>query len=1232
MRGKTLATVARVFVGAVVHGCRRIDDNQTMPIGPYWYENLGEDDFQKLCHVLIVGKYDKVTCYPVSQKDGGRDITRKADSGEVVYQVKWSKDSVKNPLTWLRNAVVGESEKIKARVKDGATRYVLMTSVPGTGAAATGPNNYGAGTINKLDTTLAEYATDYGLDSMECWWRDDIDALVSVLPSSALFRFQKMLAGPEAMRFLLKAEQAESADARLAQLIRKAVQAQWWQDTKVKFKQAELDNDDLEDLFVDVKTVANPTGNADLAASSQGIRKPVGAAYYLVSSQRPFTLVRGEPGQGKSTLGQYLSQVYRSEFVPDEPGFKIKRPELKPEHSRVPLRIDLRDYGTWLDGSNPFAESTTKSPAKPRASGAVERFLAVFLMALTESDGIDLALVSDLLDRFPVLIVFDGLDEVAQRETRQRVVTEIEKFISRWRGGSTVPPKIVVTTRPNVSGLPEPSAQWFEPITLLKLDHELRLAYLRKWCVARGIVKRARRELIHSFDVRTAEPHIAQLAENPMQLTILLYLLHLQGHSVPDKRTPLYDDYMKTFLNREAEKSTSVRDNRENLEEVTAYLGWHLQGLAEQQGSNGRLSTIDLKTEIYRYLTAVQKDSGLVNALFTDVTDRVWALSSKAQGTFEFDVQPVREFFAAKYLSQYASADKSEILKELIRRPFWFNTSRFFGGFAHANEIGGLVDGLTEAFAEARHPLSERVATWTLLADGVFSAKPTAQRRAVDLLCDDLSVRLLRLTNTSSEPLPALPADRGSTMLCERLLAAASDQPADVVSQERVGLANDLDVEVNLVHQWWIEHARPKFGGKDELAWLRLGLPLAAGYLLKPHDLEALALADTPTISAAVAAGVAPPERSSMQEKLLTAVLSGHCSDVAAPQTGLVHDIVNALAPREFIHLAKPEDQAIFELRTAHCDLVMPAHARQKAFRRLKKIHPAFAKIQLAMNMVRRSTNTVAPWSDAAEHLRVVYGPSWLSTDIAVIGAAIKPNIRRDLGPMNPNRSTFGPDIDYGRLVNDIRENRNQLQWWLDQREALTPSDRAVWAYSLVAVADHTVVESCLTALKNDIDALEPSDLVSLMASSSRLGLSHISRRLPSELAATAVGLSVPVGLLITHHTDIAKVAPSLSPAFTREVAIEAAQFGPAGWPALHIAGIELYNTESPDWLPVLKAHGPSAEGGVAQGPLHHTLGDQILNDSAEYPLQWVVMAEVSRSRLIPEPPLLAAAETWFGD
>jgi hypothetical protein len=1203
------------------------------PLGPYLYENLGEDEFQKLCQVIIATKFDRVTCYPVGQKDGGRDITRKS-AGGVIYQVKWSKNSVRDPLTWLETAVKSEADSIEARVNDGATHYVLMTSISGTAAFATGPGDRGAGTIDKLDATLAEHAERFGLQSMDCWWRDDLDALVSALPRSVLWRYQKMLCGPEAMRFLLDADRAEARDSNLVLLIRKVVGAQWEQDSKVKFKQAELEKDDLEDLFVDVKARVAAPPNVEQGFARSWSVDSVAAVNYLVSSSRPFTLVRGEPGQGKSTLAQYLSQVYRSQFIEDVPGTRTKRPVLGPPSERVPLRIDLRDYGAWLEGTDPFAESPPNARARSRQpkNGAVEKFLRVFLASVAAVDQVDAETVDDLLNRFPVLLVFDGLDEVAQRTTRQKVVEEIEKLIGRWRANG-VPPKIVITTRPNLSGLPEPSAQRFETVTLLKLDHELRLTYLRKWCAARGITGRDRRDLIHSFDSRTAEPHIAQLAENPMQLTILLYLLHLQGHSVPDKRTPLYDDYMKTFLNREAEKSASVRENRESLEEITAYLGWHLQGLAEQEGGSGRLRTTALKTEIFRYLTIAEKDTSLVDALFTDVTDRVWALTSKVQGTFEFDVQPVREFFAAKYLAQYATAHKSEVLKALIRRPFWFNSSRFYAGFAHANEVSGLVDGLTEELEEMRHPLPERVALWTLLADGVFSSKTIAQRRATELLSDDLGVRLLVSANLTNEPIPKLPADRGWDQLRTRLLDTALESPGGSLSGHRLRFVAYFDEDADSAATQWLQLARKRFGRSDELVWLRLGASINAGRLLSADDLDSLALTAPGAASAAVAAGISPPPRSDLERQMILAATSGKCGDVVSQRTGYVADLVNALAPREFVHLAKPDDAPVFEHLSAHSDKLLPTLKRQEAFRRLKSLSPAFGLIQRAMNIVRRSPSTVAPWSDAAESLRKEYGPTWLAAEIAVIGAAIDPKIRRDVGPMNPSRSPFGPNIDYGRLVNDVRVHRKDLDWWVTQRGSLDAPDRALWVYALVGVAATSVLQACLAQVAGDLETLDDDLLTALMASSSRLGLSRVSRRLPAGLVTDASAASPATGLLVAHHVDVDSEGRSPSGFTTPNVAAEMARFGAASWPALYAAGHALISTQSSEWLQALGAFGPTAMSAQVRGAiLSADLSEQILRHPGRYPLQWIMLAEASRSRLSVESPLLVSTTAWFQD
>ncbi|MCV7072001.1 hypothetical protein H7H73_18080 [Mycobacterium rufum] len=543
-----------------------------------------------------------------------------------------------------------------------------------------------------------------------------------------------------------------------------------------------------------------------------------------------------------------------------------------------------------------------------------------------------------------------------------------------------------------------------------------------------------------------------------------------------------------------------------------------------------------------------------------------------------------------------------------------------------------MVDGLTEEISEERHPKSARVATWTLLSDGVFSSKTTAQRRAVDLLCDDLGTRLLRLKNQSSEPLPALPGDRGSLMLWERLLAAAAQAPSTAISRERVWLASRLDVDAAALTQWWLDQARPKLGSPDETAWLRLGASLTLGRVLGPDDVQKLALNDVTSIRAAIETAISPPSNSAIEQSMVRAVLSGHGSDLAVEHTGLVPDLVNALAPREFIHLAVPEDRMVFESKTAHCQELMQASSRREAFRRLKAIDPSFDKVQTAMNKARRSPNTVAPWSDAAEALRDVYGPSWLSADIAIIGAAINPSTRRDLGPMNPSRSAFGPNIDYGRLVNDVRVNRGQTQWWLDQRENLTLPDRSVWAYALVAGATPAVVEACLPMLADDIEALEPDRAAVLLNSSSRLGLARVSRRLPKELITTALELSLPLALLIAHHVDMDHATSDLATTVTPEVALELAQYGPAAWPALYVAGQGLYQQRSADWLAALKAHGPDAAGGVALGPLPQDISAEILQCPASFPLQWVEVAETSRSQSHVEPPLLTLAGTWFAD
>ena len=87
----------------------------------------------------------------------------------------------------------------------------------------------------------------------------------------------------------------------------------------------------------------------------------------------------------------------------------------------------------------------------------VEAFLAHLLTVKSGGAGVTADTIHDAVDSFPILVLFDGLDEVAKVATRRQVVDNIEAFGARARANlHGVPPQIVVTTRPSNGALPEP--------------------------------------------------------------------------------------------------------------------------------------------------------------------------------------------------------------------------------------------------------------------------------------------------------------------------------------------------------------------------------------------------------------------------------------------------------------------------------------------------------------------------------------------------------------------------------------------------------------------------------------------------------------------------------------------------------------------------------------------------------------------------------------------------------
>ena len=326
---------------------------------------------------------------------------------------------------------------------------------------------------------------------------------------------------------------------------------------------------------------------------------------------------------------------------------------------RLPIKVDLRDLASWLARRNPFTPEGGEIVA-----GEWTKSLEAFLSALIryQSGGIhfevaDLHAVAKLS---AILLVFDGLDEVADIERRREVVDEIIKGLDRLEANAASL-QVVVTSRPaafaNSPGLPEDKFNYFE---LGDLSRELIDEYAEKWLKARRLQERESDEVKKILKEKLTQPHLRDLARNPMQLAILLSLIHTRGTSLPDKRTALYDNYIELFFNREAEKSPTVRDHRELLINIHRYLAWLLHSEVElgnereQSRRNGAITADRLTKVLKEYLENEGHNSDLAQTLFTGMVERVVALVSRVQGTYEFEVQPLREYFAARFLYETA--------------------------------------------------------------------------------------------------------------------------------------------------------------------------------------------------------------------------------------------------------------------------------------------------------------------------------------------------------------------------------------------------------------------------------------------------------------------------------------------------------------------------------------------------------------------------------------------------
>ena len=773
-----------------------------------------------------------------------------------------------------------------------------------------------------------------------------------------------------------------------------------------------------------------------------------------------------------------------------------------------------------------------------------------------------------------------------------------------------------------MSGLAEPDKELFQTLRLEPLTTKLQSEFVSKWCDANGIHGKERRSLRRTFADRTALDHVAQLADNPMQLTILLFLIRRKGDAVPVARTPLYTDYMRTLLDREVERKQIDRTRVPLVEEVTAFLGWHMHSGLETEPTAGRMSRKDIETTLLLYFREVGGPHDQAASLLTAASDRFWALTSKVDGYFEFAVQPVQEYFAARFLAEWGGRDqrtpllKNEVLKELIERAYWSNTARFYAGFAPPNELATLRYGLEEALTAAQHPLQERGAAWSLLSDGIFANAPAVQRDVAGLVADDLSVVLISTDPEAAVNFPRLTRANGGDEFATALLASIEQSPSGDLAAARAGLLRHraADVKEQFL-EWWRAGVDASLGKGGQNGWLDLGR--AYGVPRLEHERVAKArLESAEDCRAVLSVGASPQPRSESDRRLVRAVLDGWCSDVVTTGSSEAGALLRAMRP-QWYHQVTDASRRGPRIATGHAWIAEADRpGRAAALNTLVKIDSRYEELKRAANpRGKGQKGTTEPWQGAARVLQKLYGPSLLAAEIAVAGGASTGTLAS--GSIDRNGEPFGATVDYGTLVIRIH-GRPPAEWWVETHEGYEDAlSRTTWTLALLATAEPAVVMDQLERVDEHLAGQTDDDFAALAAASSRLGLMQSQRRLSGETVRLSADLGMRTKLLLSHFAAQTESFDSMEFIADGDLA---AMSAPAAhsWPILRAASSRMLSRPSAEILDALRKAGaraaldPLGTASQLDDVLHVS---EILDHPASYPAAWVVAAERQRSQ-----------------
>lgn len=657
---------------------------------PYDLTQLDSNSFEHLVNFLSLKILGNGVSGFAAGADAGRDGFLKGRApyptdtenwdGLWFIQSKFHKPHLSNdPQKWFVNEVKKEIDKfIHDPERQRPNNWIFASNIEPSGASKTGAYDTIIRLVKKFDENI----------KVDIWGgRKILDFLISN-PEAARTYGHFLTPGHIITEMY---DSLKKSNRRIDLIINHIVVNQFIEFSYTKLEQAGAIGDQrpkIYQLFHDLPISINNHEEIGfimecLVSSSSNVQKNSMWHNYGESwrewSKQPMRsrviLLKGGPGQGKSTAGQYFGQIQRAAFIlannntdislqctdiARELKMKAEEDGYWPTVPRIPLFIELKDFAKWY---------ITKNEYEPRN---IVGYLCEKIRAKTSQD-ISAEMMHEAFELTSWFVNFDGLDEVPN-DVKDDVANEIIEFTNELIPRLDADFLVLCTTRPQgYSGQFENLNS--SEVTLIPLPDDIALK------CASAVVKFNRdgdeaESALAILKSAMASEQVKELMTTPLQSHIMAVVVR-DGGRPPEKRWELFNNFYNVMKKRESMKNfpelkiqSLLREHDQLLKSIHDRLGICLHAQAEMsRGAEATLGRTDFK-KLAKQTVEMQFDDNIddmVSTLMEATTERlVFVNTPDNSESVRFDIRQLQEFFAAEFIYTAVTSEEFSSRFEII--------------------------------------------------------------------------------------------------------------------------------------------------------------------------------------------------------------------------------------------------------------------------------------------------------------------------------------------------------------------------------------------------------------------------------------------------------------------------------------------------------------------------------------------------------------------------------------